>query len=221
MARKKKDTQGANAAPETTTTTKEAEASSEPIVTILKTAQATKLSPRGDETRRLTYRVGRMGDTILLQLFANTATGRFSKEWTGVKAIRNSLAQLPKGVQSFKGALALKSAMVGRSSCNSGFLACVLKAEGVFVADADPKKKGMLMLASPEAIDQWEASILVMPVPKDAEQVLLNPPKAKPFFQKKKDDAAAGDAPVADDVEPVEEAEPVDAGGDADQDDDA
>jgi hypothetical protein len=218
MARKKKETQGADAAPDATTTTKVAEASSEPIVTVLKVAQATKLSPRGDG--RLTYRVGRIGDTILLQLFANAASGRFSKEWTGVAAIRNSLAKLPKGARSFRGALALKSAMVGRSSCNSSFLACVLKAEGVFVADADPKKKGMLMLASPEAIDQWEASILALPVPKDAEQVLLHP-AIKPFFAKKKDDAIAGDMPVTDDVEPAEDVEPVASEGDVDQDDDA
>lgn len=219
MARKKKDTQGADAAPETTTTTKEAEVSSEPMVTILKTATAPKLSPRGGG--ELTYQVGRMDNTVLLRIHKNDSSGRFSNEWVGVESIRRSLAQLPKGVNSFKGAVALKSAWKGQSSCNSGFGAAILRAEKVFAADPDPKKKGMLMLSSPDALDQWEASILALPVPKDAEQVLLNPPKAKPFFQKKKDDAAAEDASVSDDVEPADEVEPVVAEGEADPDDDA
>lgn len=214
MARKKKDSQGADAAPETTTTTKEAEVSSEPMVTILKTATAPKLSPRGGG--ELTYQVGRMDNTVLLRIHKNDSSGRFSNEWVSVESIRRSLAQLPKGVTSFKGAVALKNAWKGLSSCNSGFGAAILRAEKVFVADPDPKKKGMLMLSSLDALDQWQASILALPVPKDAELVLLHPPKAKPFFSRKKDDAtAAEDAPVADEVEPV------DAEGDVDQDDDA
>jgi hypothetical protein len=219
MARKKKDTQGANAAPETTTTTKEAEDSSEPMVTILKTATAPKLSPRGSGD--LTYQIGLMNSTVLLRIHKNDSSGRFSNEWVAAEAIRQSIASLPKGVTSFKGAVALKSAWKGQSSCNSGFGAAILRAEKVFAADPDPKKKGMLMLASPDALDQWEASILALPVPKDAERVLRQPPKAKPFFSRKKDDAAAEVAPVADEVEPVEEVEPVDAEGDADPDDDA
>jgi hypothetical protein len=219
MARKKKDTQGADGAPETTTTATTT-APNEPIVTILKTATAPKLSPRGGG--ELTYQVGRMDNAVLLRIHKNDSSGRFSKEWVGVESIRRSLAQLPKGVSSFKGAVALKSAWTGQSSCNSGFGAAILRAEKVFAADPDPKKKGMLMLASPDALDQWEASILALPVPKDAERVLRQPPKAKPFFSRKKDDAtAAEDAPVADDVEPVDEVEPVDSEGDVDQDDDA
>jgi hypothetical protein len=201
MARKKKDTQGADAAPETTT--EETTAPGEPMVTILKTATAAKLSPRGGG--ELTYQVGRMDNTVLLRIHKNDSSGRFSNEWVGVESIRRSLAQLPKGVSSFKGAVALKSAWKGQSSCNSGFGAAILRAEKVFIPDPDPKKKGMLMLASPDTLDQWEAAILALPVPKDAEQVLLQPPKAKPFFAKKKDDADAGDAPATDDVEPVDD----------------
>ena len=202
MARKKKDTQGADTAPETTNTTDP----SEPMVTILKTATAAKLSPRGGG--ELTYQVGRMDNTVLLRIHKNDSSGRFSNEWVGVESIRCSLAQLPKGASSFKGAVALRSAWKGQSSCNSGFGAAILRAEKVFAPDPDPKKKGMLMLASPHALDQWEASILALPVPKDAEQVLLHPPKAKPFFAKKKDEA--DDAPATDDVEPLGEVEPVD-----------
>ena len=78
----------------------------------------------------------------------------------------------------------------------------------------------MLMLAAPGALDQWEASILALPVPKDAEQVLLHPPKAKPFFSRKKDDAAAGEAPVADDVEAADDMDPLDDDGVTEPDDD-
>jgi hypothetical protein len=215
MARKKKDTQSADAAPETTTTTDPGE----PMVTILKTATAPKLSPRGGG--ELTYQVGRMDNTVLLRIHKNDSSGRFSNEWVSAESIRRSLAQLPKGANSFKGAVALKSAWRGLSSCNSGFGAAILRAEKVFAPDPDPKKKGMLMLASPDALDKWEASILALPVPKDAEQVLLHPPKAKPFFARKKDDAAAETAPVADDVDPVDEVEQVGADDDTAQDDEA
>lgn len=213
MARKKKDTQGAESAPETTTT-----ASNEPMVTILKTATGAKLSPRGGG--ELTYQVGRMGDTVLLRIFKNDSSGRFSNEWVGVEALRKSLTQLPQGAASFKGAVALRSAWKGQSSCNSGFGAAILRAEKVFAPDPDPKKKGMLMLATPDALDRWEKAILALPVPKDAEQVLLHPPKAKPFFSRKKDDAAAGTAPVADAGEPVDEVEPVEPDGEGGSDPD-
>ena len=194
MARKKKD-QGA---PETTT--EEAEAPSGPMVTILKVGTAAKLSPRG--TGELTYQVGRMGDAVLLRIYKNDSSGRFSNEWVAVDAIRKSLSQLPKGVTSFKGAVALRSAWLGQSSCNSGFGAAILRAEKVFAADPDPKKKGLLKLSAPDALDEWEKSILALPIAKDAEQVLLHPPKAKPFFARKKDDVAS---------EPVDEVDPVEA----------
>lgn len=205
MARKKKDTQGADAAPETTTTT----APGEPMVTILKTATAPKLSPRGGG--ELTYQVGRMDNTVLLRIHKNDSSGRFSNEWVGAESIRRSLAQLPKEARSFKGAVALRSAWKGQSSCNSGFGAAILRAEGVFAADPDPKKKGMLTLSAPDALDTWARGILALPVPKNAGQVLLHPPKAKPFFSKKKADDADGanTTPDADDADAVE---PVDTG---------
>jgi hypothetical protein len=153
------------------------------MVTVLKTAQAEKLSPRGDG--QLTYQVGRVDETVVLRISGNESSGRFSREWVAVEAVGASLAQLPKNAETFKGALALRTAWKGQSSCNSGFGAAILKAEGVFVAHEDPKKKGMLKLSSPDALDVWEKSVLDMKMPKDAEQVLLNPPKPQPFFKKK------------------------------------
>lgn len=173
----------------------------EPMVTIIKTADAAKLSPRGGGL--LTYQVSRMDDTVLLRIHKNDSSGRFSAEWIGVDAIRKSLAQLPKGTTSFKGAVALKSAWKGQSSCNSGFGAAILRAEGVFVGDEDPKKKGMLKLATSDALDAWEKKVLALPVPKDAEQVLLNPPKAQPFF-KKKDAPTGHEHPVEDTTTPAD-----------------
>jgi len=211
MAKKKKA--DADTAPDTTT--EETKAANEPMVTILKTGTAPKLSPRG--TGELTYQVGRTGDAVVLRIHKNDSSGRFSNEWVTAEAVRQSIASLPKGVTSFKGAVALKSAWKGQSSCNSGFGAAILRAEKVFAADPDPKKKGLLQLATPDALDAWEKSILALPVPKGAEQVLLNPPKAKPFFTKKKEDAAAN----ADSAPDADEVEPVDSEGEGDPDDDA
>ncbi len=169
---------------------KKAQAQEEPgeaTVTILREGRAEKLSPRGEG--RLTYQVGRLGDAVYLRISANESSGRFSREWVEVSALRNSLAQLPKDAGEFKGAAALRSAWKGQSACNGGFGAAVLKAEGVFAAHDDPKKKGMLRLAGPGALDEWEKSVLAMDVPEGAEQVPLNPPKPKPPFQKKAEES--------------------------------
>jgi hypothetical protein len=212
MARKKKDTQGADAAPEKKT--EDATSASAPIVTILKTVATEKISPRG--TGKLVYQVGKRDQIVYLRLFKNESSGRMSTEHVPISSIRRALSKVPKGEKLFKSSI-LAEAWVGRSSTNPGFGCTCLKNEGVLTSD--PQKKGMLMLASPDALDKWEAAILTLPVPKDAEQVLLHPPKAKPFFAKKKDDAAAETAPVADNVEPVDEVEQVDAEDDTAQDD--
>jgi len=169
------------------------------MVTVLKTTEAPKLSPRGDG--KLTYQVGRLDETVLLRICGNESSGRFSKEWVDTEAIRKSLAQLPKDAKCFKGALALKSAWQGRSSCNGGFGAAILKAEGIFVAETDQKKKGMLKLSSADALDKWEKEVLSIAVPKDAEQLPLHPPKPTPFFAKKK---ASDDNETVDSVDLVD-----------------
>jgi len=183
-------------------TTPQEKKSNEPMVTVLKTGTASKLSPRGDG--KLFYQVGRMGDIILLRISGNDSSGRFSKEWVCTQAIRESLNRLPN-LKAFKGAGALKSAWKGQSSCNSGFGAGILKAEGVFTPHPDPKMKGALMLSSPDALEAFEQKMLDLPIPKDAEKLLLNPPKTVPNFGKKK---AAKDAPDADnDAEEVDDSD--------------
>lgn len=159
-------------------TTKAAETPPGEMVTIIKTGNAAKLSPRGEGA--LSFQVGRIDNTIHLRIFHNESAGRFSREWVTVDAIRNALAKLPKGQSLFKAAVGLKPAWKGKSSCNSGFGAAILKSEGVFVSDA--AKKGMMCLASADALDKWEQSMLALKVPKDAEKVLLHPPKAVPNF---------------------------------------
>lgn len=148
------------------------------MVTIIKTGNAAKLSPRGDGA--LTFQVGRIDDTIHLRIFRNESAGRFSREWVAVEAIRSALAKLPKGQPLFKAAVGLKPAWKGRSSCNSGFGAAILKSEGVFVSDAE--KKGMMRLAVADALDKWEQAMLALKVPKGAEQVPLFPPKPASNF---------------------------------------
>lgn len=148
------------------------------LVTVIKTGNAAKLSPRGDGA--LTFQVGRIADTIHLRIFHNESAGRFSREWVTVEAIRSALAKLPKGQPLFKAAVGLKPAWKGQSSCNSGFGAAILKSEGVLVSDVE--KKGMMRLASADALDKWEQSMLAIKVPKDAEKVPLHPQKAVPNF---------------------------------------
>ncbi|MFW5858129.1 MAG: hypothetical protein ACOCX4_09640 [Planctomycetota bacterium] len=161
-----------------------------PMVTVVRTGTAEKLSPRGEGA--LTYQVGRRGDKAYLRISGNESSGRFSREWVEVSAIRKALAGLPEGAEEFKGAVALRPAWKGQSSCNGGFGAAILKSEGVFAASDDPKRKGMLRLASPGALDEWEKEVLAMDAPEGAEQVPLNPPKPKPPFAKKKE--AEGEA---------------------------
>lgn len=153
-----------------------------------------------------------MGDTILVRISGNDSSGRFSKEWVCTQAIRESLMRLANP-KAFKGAVALKTAWKGQSSCNSGFGAAILKAEGVFTNHPDPKKKGMLMLSTPDALDVWEQKMLDLAIPKDAEMLLLHPPKPQPNFGKKK---AAKDTPGADNDS--DEVDSVDSGDDTDAD---
>jgi hypothetical protein len=196
MARKKKETQGADAEPETTATAAE---SGEATVTILKTVETKKLSPRGEG--KLVYQISRRGETVYLRLFKNESSGRMSTEHVPVAALRRALSKVPKGEKLFKSSI-LAEAWTGRSSTNPGFGCACLKNEGVLVSD--PEKKGMLALASADALERWEQSILALPIPKDAEQVPLHPPTATPFFAKKKVDAKG--------VPNEEEAAPTDAG---------
>jgi len=174
-----------------------AAAPAEPMVAIIKTANAPKLSPRGDG--QLTYQVGRMADTVLIRIFGNQSAGRFSKEWVAVEAIRNTLSRQPKDADLFKGAHALRGAWKGLSACNAGFGMAILRAEGIFASD--PEKKGMVRLTGPTALDDWERKVLAIKVAKDADRVPLIPPKPVPNFTKRlkpEGEALTGDAPMGD-----------------------
>ena len=172
----------------------------EPTVTIIKTAQAAKLSPRGDGL--ISYQLARRGDALLLRISGNESSGRFSKEWVAVEKIRDALSKIPKGTESFKTALLLRAAWKGKSSCNGGFAAAIFVAENVFAREDNPKKKSMLKLSSPDAIEVWEKKVLEMPVPEDAEVVPLFPPKPKPFRKKAEGDGAG--EPQGEPTEPTE-----------------
>ncbi len=204
MPRKKKSQEDADASPssnDSASSPEKAEEKGAEMVTIIKSGMAPKLSPRGDG--QLTYQIGRMGDTVLVRIFHNESSGRFSKEWVTVAAIHAALAQLPKGTNSFKGAVVLKSAWTGQSSCNSGFGAAALKAEKVF--EWVPDKKGMMRLSAADALDAWEKAMIALPLPVKAERVLLHPPKPVPNFAKRAAKPVEGDAPADTEVEPVED----------------
>lgn len=155
-----------------------------PMVTIIKKAQAAKLSPRGEG--QITYQVGRHGDAVVVRISGNESSGRFSKEWVPAEKIRDALSKIPKGAESFKAALLLRAAWKGKSSCNGGFAAAIFVAENILAREDDPKKRSMLKLSSPDALDTWEKAMLAQKVPEDAEVVPLHPPKVKPFSAKEK-----------------------------------
>ncbi len=193
-ATKKQEDQGAKS---------EAPKADGPMVAVLKTANAPKLSPRGDG--ELTYMVARMDDKILIRLAKNSSSGSHSKEWVPVDAIRNALKKVPKD-SPFKGTLTMKSAFVGKSSTNGGFLCAALRHLGIL--SMDPEKKGMLKLTAPDALDVWEKETLALALPKDAEVLPLHPAKPKPFFSKKTDGEGAAEKAVTSENDSEKEKEP-------------
>ena len=164
-----------------------------PTVTVIKTAQASKLSPRGDGL--ITYQIGRCDDALMVRISGNESSGRYSKEWVSVEKIRNALSKVSKAAESFKAALLLRAAWKGKSSCNGGFGAAILLGENLLIREDNPKKKSMLKLSSPDAIEVWEKKLLAEEVPNDAEIVPLHPPKPQPFFKKKDMESEGGDEP--------------------------
>ena len=151
-----------------------------PFVTVLKSATAGKLSPRGDG--EIIYMVGVLDGKAYVRIADNNSGGRHSKEWLPVDAIRKAFTKSMLACNTFK-SNSFAEAFKSQSNNNSGFLVAILRKEGLFVADE--KKPHLTRLASSEALDVWEKNILNMPKPHDAERVPLNPSKPKHLFKRK------------------------------------
>jgi len=81
----------------------------------------------------LSYHIGYsdQDNTFSFRVTANTGGGYFSKEWVSLDAILEHIQAQPAG-QPFK-SLVLRRAYVSTGANNCGFLAAVLRAEGILV----------------------------------------------------------------------------------------
>ena len=102
-------------------------------VKILFQGTCPKLTTRG--AGELSYELGIDDATgnSYVRISANASSGAFSHEWLGIGHIRTMLELKNEQQQTFAAAV-LNTLFVKRSSNNYGYLAAILKAEGVLVA---------------------------------------------------------------------------------------
>lgn len=114
-------------------------------IKILYQGTCPKLTTRGRGD--LTYELGIDDATgsSCLRIAANAGSGAFSHEWLGLDSIRTALTLENEQRQSFT-ATAMRPLFVKRSSNNHGYLAAILKAEGVL--EAFPGQPVMLRLGN-------------------------------------------------------------------------
>ena len=93
---------------------------------VLKTATCPSLSGKS----KLTYQLGSKADgQIQLQVQSNTGKGYFSKEWVALNSISMLLSKVPVGKAITSASF--KPLFKGKSVNTAGFLAAVLKHEGL------------------------------------------------------------------------------------------
>ena len=126
--------------------------SDQPTIRVIKQAQATKLSPTAPGI--LTYAIGveDQGQALFIRILSNSSEGYFSQEWLTVENLQRCLETV--NVNEVFPATIFKSAFVSRSQNNPGFLAAVLKAEGIIQKDAD-RIHGLTY--DPAAWQAWQA----------------------------------------------------------------
>ena len=109
--------------------------SDQPTIRVIKQAQATKLSPTAPGI--LTYAIGieDHGQALFIRILSNSSEGYFSQEWLTVENLQRCLETV--NVNDVFPATLFKPAFVSRSQNNPGFLAAILKAEGMIRNSAD------------------------------------------------------------------------------------
>ena len=124
-----------------------------------------KLSERA--TGRITYQVG-LGESgaLYLAVKANEGGGYFSPEWVALARVRACLADYLGTVESFATPL-LRSAYVNRSVNNGGFLAAILRHEGLI----GPAEKPHLHRCTGDW-DAWEGGQKARPAPERLTQAV-------------------------------------------------
>lgn len=127
---------------------------------IIKTAQTAKLSPKADG--QLTYAIGYIEESneLWLRIQANPTGGLFSNKWVSFNSIQKTLEELAKSKQPFS-AIVFKSQFKSQSQNNTGFLAAILKAEGIIHST----EKIFKLIVDREALDVWQEKMLVVAQP--------------------------------------------------------
>ena len=127
-----------------------------PAIRILFHGTCPKLSSRGGG--ELTYELGIDDDAgnSHLRIAANAGSGSFSNEWLGLSHIRTMLEIENEQRNTFT-STAMHTVFVKRSSNNRGYLAAILKAEGVL--EACPGQPAMLRLGNWDSLTEKIASL--------------------------------------------------------------
>jgi hypothetical protein len=101
------------------------------LIDVLKRNEARKLSQRS--TGKIIYELGRLNGELYIRIAENDSGGKFSKEWVPLTSILNCLPVEPGPFHASR----LAAAFQKRSQNNPGFLAAVLRAEGVLIPDSE------------------------------------------------------------------------------------
>lgn len=141
------------------------------LYTLLKEANASKLSLKKPGV--LTYQIGMHPDTktLAIRITSNDSGGYFSKEWIDATLLENILKS-PEKEKPFKSGL-FKNLFKGSSSNNAGFCAAVCRKEGLIKPSAG--NAFMHLIDQPYA--EWVKSVNKLKGIGTAEN--LSPPKEK------------------------------------------
>jgi hypothetical protein len=135
-----------------------------PPSVLLKTAKAMKLGKHAEGAIHYKIVTNSERKQPLFKIIGNEGGGYYSKEILAFSDVEGCLAQYPKD-QPFPSKL-LQTVFRGRSSNNAGFLAAILRAEGLLARA--PDTEGRHVVAGDWAA--WKASTLAEPgQPVDAE----------------------------------------------------
>jgi hypothetical protein len=164
-------------------------------ITQIRSNTIPKLSERA--TGRITYQVGLgASGALYLAVKANEGGGYFSPEWVPLARVRACLADHLDTEEAFATPL-LRSAYVNRSVNNGGFLAAILRHEGLI----GPAEKPHLHRCTGDW-DAWEGDQKARPAPERPTQA-VEPAAAAPSVEAGiLEDAAAAEAALVSSPEP-------------------
>ncbi len=126
-----------------------------PELIIIKTANAEKLSSRAQGKLTYCVRYGKEDQSLYLQVLANESGGYFSLESVPFSKIALCLAPYVHSEKPFSAAI-FRPAFISPSQNNAGFLAAILKAEGL----VHSTEQLYLLQVDAIAIKRWSSDML-------------------------------------------------------------